>query len=394
LAKKGRDSNLWLDEIDSHIIRALADCRQSTAFKDDLSLIWKLYSQHLTAVRPLLLLPSLSCEWCGSEGSNATAVAAAWSLYYLAARIQDDLADHAAPREISSKEEDLTTFPETEGKVVKSLSFARLSNLATGLIFAASQSLLRIEFLPLKERLTLQKDFMRTGLQVCLAQHEDLSETTSWQAKEQKLAKAGAALALACRAGARVAGANRQDTIALSDFGNSLGLILKLQDDFHDLWKEESSTDLRQGRFTFPLLFAMRLANGLSSQRLQQLVAQVSDDTSVEPEAKRVRALRNDTRTEELRTLIAAVGSLHYWVLVVERCQQAAQSQLATRIAPLSAKRALLSLMNSMVPWESACDGASPTLLAERKYGRAATGHDYGNGMRMPLRRQSASIYV
>jgi hypothetical protein len=77
------------------------------------------------------------------------------------------------------------------------------------------------------------------------------------------------------------------------------------------------------------------LANGLWSQRLQQLVAQVSDDTSVEP---------------ELRTLIAAVGCLHYWVLVVERCRQAAQNRLATRIAPLSAKGALLALMNSMVP--------------------------------------------
>jgi hypothetical protein len=164
----------------------------------------------------LLLLPSLSCEWCGGEGSSATAVAAAFKLYYLAARIQDDLAFQSAPPEISS---------------------ARLSNLATGLIFAASQSLLRIEFLSSKERLALQEDFMRTGLHVCLAQHEDLSDTISWQAKEQKLAKAGAALALACRAGARMAGANRQDTIALSDFGYFLGLIGKQADDFHDFSK-------------------------------------------------------------------------------------------------------------------------------------------------------------
>jgi hypothetical protein len=115
------------------------------------------------------------------------------------------------------------------------------------------------------------------------------------------------------------------------------------------------------------------------SQRLQQLVAQVPDSSSAET---------------ELRQLIAAVGSLHYWVLVVERCRQAAQNRLATRIAPLSARRALLALMNSMVPWESACDGASPTLRVERKYGRVPTGHDYGNGMRMSLGRQSASIYV
>lgn len=108
-----------------------------------------------------LLLPILCCEAAGGDGDQATAIAAAWLLLCLAAKILDDIEDGDAH---------LTPW--------SAIGTPQAINAATGLIFASQLALARLPRMGADRELALSllEDFNRTTLRMCAGQHADLAE--------------------------------------------------------------------------------------------------------------------------------------------------------------------------------------------------------------------------
>lgn len=168
---------------------------------------------------PFLSLPGLCSQAVGGSPEQATEVAAAWVLLYAAAHIYDAVQDHDPP----------DPWWEALGDGVA-------INVATGLLTSAWLVLDQAKGPPPVVR-TIREDFSCTVLQMCSGQHFDLRSQVSlleraWEAAE---AKSGAFFALACRAGARVGGANKTAVDALAEYGRNLGMMLQIGDDLSDL---------------------------------------------------------------------------------------------------------------------------------------------------------------
>ena len=139
---------------------------------------------------PSFLLPVLCCEAVGGDEHQATAVAAAWFLLYLAAKVLDDIED-----------EDALQNPWC------TVGIAQAINAATGLIFVSQLALAHLPRMGAGRGLALYliEDFNCTILRMCAGQHADLTEA-SISSLERYFriagAKSGEFFALACRAGA------------------------------------------------------------------------------------------------------------------------------------------------------------------------------------------------
>ena len=165
---------------------------------------------------PSLLLPILCCQAAGGDEDQATAIAAAWFLLYLAAKVLDDVEDgdvHQGPW--------------------SAMGAPQAINAATGLIFASQLALARLPRLGADRELALflLEDFNHTTLRMCAGQQADLTEgsqTSRRLAERLNLreveqlpleryfwiagAKSGEFFALACRAGARIMLTRRSPT--------------------------------------------------------------------------------------------------------------------------------------------------------------------------------------
>jgi hypothetical protein len=177
---------------------------------------------HVDSRTPFVLLPSLCCQACGEPAERTIGVSLAWFLLQVSANLLDKVED----RELAS----IQSAP-SDASI--------LTNLTTGMILVAQWILNHLEL----DRVDggtawdIQRAFHETILSVCSGQHLDLSAdapdlTTCWQIAE---AKSGAAFALACYAGARLA-TNRSDVLdAFLFFGRELGTIVQIDDDLEDL---------------------------------------------------------------------------------------------------------------------------------------------------------------
>ena len=186
---------------------------------------------HADTRTPFVLLPSLCCQACGEPAERTIGVSLAWFLLQVSANLLDKVED----RELAS----IQSAP-SDASI--------LTNLTTGMILVAQWILNHLEL----DRVDggtawdIKRAFHETILSVCSGQHLDLSAdapdlTTCWQIAE---AKSGAAFALACYAGARLA-TNRSDVLdAFFLFGRELGTIVQIDDDLEDLAKigEHSSS--------------------------------------------------------------------------------------------------------------------------------------------------------
>ncbi|HET7089540.1 MAG TPA: polyprenyl synthetase family protein [Anaerolineae bacterium] len=192
-----------------------------------------------TSAIPFVFLPGLCCHASGGDPAQAVGAAAAWVLLYTAAHILDDLADG-----------------ETAG------ASGPVINVATGLIFTAIRALIVPPCSRGVERTqaALIDDFTATAFRMCAGQHADLCAATDslelgWKIAE---AKSGACFALACRAGARLAGAPDEVVECYSQFGNHLGVLLQICDDLHGLWAPAGArSDLAMGKRTLPVVYAL-----------------------------------------------------------------------------------------------------------------------------------------
>ncbi|MFO7931571.1 MAG: polyprenyl synthetase family protein [Thermodesulfobacteriota bacterium] len=91
--------------------------------------------------------------------------------------------------------------------------------------------------------------------------------------------KTGILIEGACRTGAILAGAGQQEKSALTAYGRHLGLVFQIADDLLDYTAETSElgktvgTDLREGKLTLPLIYALSQAQGGDRRFMEAIIA-------------------------------------------------------------------------------------------------------------------------
>jgi geranylgeranyl diphosphate synthase, type I len=137
-------------------------------------------------------------------------------------------------------------------------------------------------------------------LDLLFAQIPDASEE---QALEMTHRKAGALVAMACEVGAIVAGQDEETRATIRKFGGHVGVVAQILNDIAGVADDESlSTDLRLGKKTLPIAYALQCAR---EERIESLLT-----WAAQPQAASKRDLA------AVRSAIWDVGGVHYaWVV-------------------------------------------------------------------------------
>jgi geranylgeranyl pyrophosphate synthase len=149
--------------------------------------------------------------------------------------------------------------------------------------------------------------------------------------------KSGSDYALFASAGAILATEDSFTIEAYADVGLCFGRAKGLINDAHDIWGDRPSQDLLHGKLTLPIVHALSTLHGEQRHRLRILLAAARESTEYH---------------DEVRTLLAAAGSLRYTALIVWLYQQRARSHLAVASPKVPARRELHLLLDraSLLP--------------------------------------------
>ncbi len=124
--------------------------------------------------------------------------------------------------------------------------------------------------------------------------------------------KTGSLIATAARYGAMFGGADRATVIALTDFGEQLGVVFQLADDLLDISSDAAEsgktpgTDLREGKMTLPVLYAAAMAGEGDDRLMQLLKGPIADPGEV---AEAVHLLRKHPAMDRARNHTARVAA-------------------------------------------------------------------------------------
>jgi geranylgeranyl pyrophosphate synthase len=265
---------------------------------------------------PSFLLPVLCCQAAGGNENQATAVAAAWFLFYLAAKVLDDVEDGDA----------------LQGPWY-GIGVPEAINAATGLIFTSQLALTHLPRMGVSRELTLFliEDFNRTILRMCAGQHADLTETSGLSLERYFSiagAKSGEFFSLACRAGALL---GTDEVASYSEFGYNLGVLIQICDDFEGVWNPKGRSDLAAGKRTLPVIYALTVAPPGVRERLERFLAKAIS----EPKAE-----------EEARGVVTKLGAPLYLLVEAQIRRQRAEAALCSTGRPSPAYRQLMALLN------------------------------------------------
>lgn len=277
------------------------------------------WAKDAARARPgFLRLPLLTCQAAGGDPTEAIPVAAAWHLFYCAAHLVDDVADHA----------ELPIAPASAINAAFGLSFLGQFSLTT-----LGQSQIASERI-----LTLVDLFNQAAIRVVEGQGIDLT----WDAQDSTLedywrmigAKAGEWFALACRAGA-LFGAQAHEIDIYGTFGYHLGVLIQLNDDLSALWKPRGPGDLATIDRTLPVVYGRLVAPTVTRERLVDLLPLVAVDT---------------TALVELQSLLADLGAIHYLTLQAGHQYVLAREPILSLARPHPAHHELLTTLDSVFP--------------------------------------------
>ncbi|MFQ5433810.1 MAG: polyprenyl synthetase family protein [Anaerolineae bacterium] len=192
------------------------------------------------------ILPIQTCVAVGGEAETAVPLAAAWLLYNLASDIFDDLQDQ------DGKERPWNAWEP-----------ARAMNVGLGLIAVANQCLARLPTMP-----DAHRDILNAWAQtfaLAARGQSNVGERPSLETYfRQTIAKSGLIYATVARAGARLGTCDSSLIDAMYDYGYALGMVVQIVDDCRDLAPGEVASDLANGAFTLPVIYALsqKEANG------------------------------------------------------------------------------------------------------------------------------------
>lgn len=185
------------------------------------------------------ILPIRSCIAVGGEVTTAVPLAAAWLLYNLASDIFDDLQDQ------DGKERPWNAWEP-----------ARAMNVGLGLVAVANKCLARLQTTSDTHRDILDSWAQTFAL---AAQGQTIRpERPSMQTYfRQTVTKSGLIFATVARAGARLGTSDTTLLNAMYDYGYALGMVVQIVDDCRDLSSVQVASDLANGTFTLPAIYAL-----------------------------------------------------------------------------------------------------------------------------------------
>ena len=251
-----------------------------------------------------LQVPLLVHEAITGDERPALPVAAACMLLYLGADLYDSILDNELPPFWHSRDAG-------EVNLIATALMATLPQL--------SVARLREQGTPPAKLWALAHLFADTLQTMIAGEYEDvlfpnLENVSLEDSRLMAERKSGSADALLAKAGAVLATEDPLTIEAYAAFGSCLGTAKQFINDVWDIWGEDTSRDLLNGKRTLPIVHALSTLQGEQRERLQKLLA-----------AARESAGHHD----EVRALLAAAGSVRYTALIVWFYQQRAQNHLA-----------------------------------------------------------------
>lgn len=231
-------------------------------------------SRHLQAnggkrLRPILLL--LANKLAGTTNDSAIALAAVVEMIHTATLVHDDVIDEARTR---------------RGKPSANVLWGNQTCVLAGdwLYMQAFQVALRERNFAILDILITLTQMMVEGE---LRQLETMGKIAITESDYMELVdrKTASLFAACARLGAVVAGASEDVETRLNDFAWNLGMAFQLVDDVLDFTASESvlgkpvGNDLREGKVTLPLIYALADANGEEREMVARVLADRSYDT-------------------------------------------------------------------------------------------------------------------
>ncbi len=212
-------------------------------------------------LRPLLFV--LSSRLCGYKGEDLYRLSSIFECIHTASLLHDDVLDNAEVRRRKPSANQLwgNHAAVLEGDFLYSKSFS----------IAVSSNNLR--FL---ERLTETTTRMAEG------QVLELIHTDDWNLEKEAYleiitSKTAVLISAACACGAIIAGAGEATVSALAGFGMGMGIAFQLMDDVLDYTSTQNvfgkpvGKDLREGKITLPLIYAIPKLEGRERLSLETL---------------------------------------------------------------------------------------------------------------------------
>lgn len=197
-------------------------------------------------LRPGLLLLA---GHCGSYQKEVfIPMAAAVEMIHMASLIHDDIVDNT---------------PLRRGKPTAAKTYGKATALYTGNVMLAKA----LRTVLTRDDPALRKTALATATEMCrgeFAQQQAIqnSDLTKSGYLERIRRKTANLMAAACEIGARVGGATEKDIIAMTAFGENLGMAFQITDDILDYIADEAAFgktiggDIREGLATMPLICA------------------------------------------------------------------------------------------------------------------------------------------
>ena len=245
-----------LDEMNAIIVETL---RTSNQMMDDI--VTRYLKIKGKQIRPILVI--LSARMFGSVSREVLLAGAALEMLHNASLIHDDIVDETALRR------GMPTINATMGNHIAVLvgdyfvSNALEAGIRTGDIRVISA------LSALGKELSLGEID-----QICNARDHALDESSYFGMIRQKTAS----LFMNCvRMGAELGGATQEDLEKLVRYAELLGLCFQIKDDIFDYYEDTrigkpTGNDLREGKVTLPLLYALRTAPELEARPMRDLL--------------------------------------------------------------------------------------------------------------------------
>ena len=272
-------------------------------------------------------VPLLVHEAITGDDRPALPVAAACTFLYLGADLYDSILDDELP------------------PFWRARDAAHVNLIATSLMATLPQlsvARLREQGTPPAKLWALAHLFADTLQTMIAGEYEDVLfpsvENVSLEASRlMSERKSGSAGALLARAGAVLATEDHSTIEAYAAFGSCFGMAKQLINDVWDIWGQDTSRDLLNGKRTLPIVYALSTLQGEKRERLRKLLAAARESSEYHDEA---------------RALLAAAGSVRYTALIVWLYQQRAQNHLAAASPRGRAGREIRMLLNeaSLLP--------------------------------------------
>ena len=215
-------------------------------------------------LRPALVCLSAYATGLPVDRTRLIPIAAAAEMMHMATLIHDDVVDNTATR---------------RGRPTASTLFGNGITVLTGdyLLAKAMHLLVKDGDIPIIRTVTRIATEMSEGevLQMVYANDVSISEQTYFDIIRKKTA---VFIQGCCQTGAMVVGAPQPMVEALSEYGYHIGMAFQIVDDLLDYtgsparMGKPAGSDLREGKFTLPLIIALRESTPAERARLQQLV--------------------------------------------------------------------------------------------------------------------------